>query len=81
MREFLRKPILIALAITMAGSGMIADDLAWSAPGWYGMAGAQSSKWIVSGPFEDQKTCADALPASDKTYRYSCTFLNVETPL
>ena len=81
MRRVFSKPILIALAVTMAGAGMIADDLAWSAPGWYGIAGAQASKWIVSGPFENHETCAGALPASDKDYLYSCTFLNVETPL
>lgn len=81
MRGFFGKPILFALAMTLSASGMISDDLAWTTPGWYGMAGAQSSKWIVSGPFDDQKTCADKLPASDTLYRYSCTFLNVETPL
>ena len=81
MRGFFSKPILLALAITMAASGLIADDLAWSAPGWYGVAGAQSAKWIVSGPFEDQDSCTQNLPASVQQYRYSCTFLNVETPL
>ena len=42
MRKFLSKPILLALAVTIAGAGFIADDLGWSAPGWYGMAGAQA---------------------------------------
>jgi hypothetical protein len=81
MRVPLGKPILLALAITMAASSLIEDDLGWSAPGWYGMAGAKTYHWIVSGPFDDEKSCADKLPASDQLYSYSCTFLNVETPL
>jgi|GEM_PF-2134137 len=81
MRRVFSKLILFALAVTMAGAGMIADDLAWSAPGWYGIAGAQASKWIVSGPFDDQETCAGTLPADNPQFDYSCTFLNVETPL
>jgi hypothetical protein len=81
MRAILSKPILLALAMTIAGADMIADDLGWSAPGWYGMAGAQNSKWIVSGPFDNQETCAGTLPADNPQFDYSCTFLNVETPL
>lgn len=81
MRKFLSKPILLALAVTIAGGGFIADDLGWSAPGWYGMAGAQASKWIVSGPFDDQETCTGTLPADNQDFDYSCAFLNVETPL
>lgn len=64
-----------ALAMVFVGD-QPADDWIWTAPGWYGKADTLSISRIVSGPYNDEKSCMAQLPQSNPGARYTCAFLD-----